>query len=421
VIEGSNGIDLQYDASGNRVTQTATTGDSVSYDYDPGNRLEQVSGINGVLATYQYNGAGQRVIKHTPAGDEYSLYNLQGQRISQFRSDGTLLHNTLYWNGQPLAHYRPAAETSYRFVSIHENRDPAYFTVDLEEQRIQLTRYDGSVLDEVIEDDLWNKVETGEGTIYHFAIGEGNTMSLKGWVHFRHSGQQGFAHLIDKTEGSPVEYRFNGGRVLGDFYYHLDHLGTPQLMTDEDQTVIWQASYAPFGEATLLTEIIDNDLRLPGQYFDSESGLHYNYFRDYDPGTGRYVQSDPIGLQGGINTYAYVLNNPFRYIDPLGLHHHPDHKNNCAFGDAWCSFTGRRDITEEQKKEQECVVSCVLIGQGVSEVRDKVVEKSLEGTWGLGAKIIWTQVKKLAGPISWVYSVYSCNTKCDDSNCEQES
>ncbi len=91
------------------------------------------------------------------------------------------------------------------------------------------------------------------------------------------------------------------------------------MMTDANQNIVWQASYTPFGLATVTNETVVNNIRFPGQYYDAESGLHYNYFRDYDPEIGRYIQSDPIGLRGGMNTYAYVGGNPTNYIDPYGL------------------------------------------------------------------------------------------------------
>ncbi len=103
------------------------------------------------------------------------------------------------------------------------------------------------------------------------------------------------------------------------FYVHNDHLGTPQAITDENQVIVWQAEYDPFGKATVTTETITNNIRFPGQYFDSETGLHYNYYRYYDSSTGRYITSDPIGLEGGLNTYAYAEGNPVNFIDPSGL------------------------------------------------------------------------------------------------------
>src|SRR5690606_40384435 len=88
-------------------------------------------------------------------------------------------------------------------------------------------------------------------------------------------------------------------------YVHPDHLGAPQKMTDVDRNIVWDASFLPFGEEDSLIGAAANDNRFPGQRLEAETGLHYNYFRDYDPTTGRYLQSDPIGLAGGINTYGY--------------------------------------------------------------------------------------------------------------------
>ena len=102
------------------------------------------------------------------------------------------------------------------------------------------------------------------------------------------------------------------------YYFHNDQLGTPQVVTDDSQQVVWKGEFDPFGRVTETVNVVEQNLRFPGQYYDQETGLHYNYFRTYDPGTGRYVESDPIGLAGGLNTFAYVHGNPLRYKDPTG-------------------------------------------------------------------------------------------------------
>ncbi|MBL1276437.1 MAG: RHS domain-containing protein [Ectothiorhodospiraceae bacterium] len=108
-------------------------------------------------------------------------------------------------------------------------------------------------------------------------------------------------------------------------YLHSDHLGTPRRGTDQNGVVVWSWDSDAFG-ATAANDDPDGDgvdtvvnLRFAGQYYDAETQLHYNYFRYYDPSTGRYITSDPIGLDGGLNTYGYVGGNPLRFIDALGL------------------------------------------------------------------------------------------------------
>ncbi len=114
------------------------------------------------------------------------------------------------------------------------------------------------------------------------------------------------------------------------YYVRTDHIrcpagyclqyprgGHPVLATDSIGAIAWQATYLPFGGVHTSSGDLMN-LRFPGQWFQSESGLHQNWMRDYDPTAGRYLQADPLGLIDGASVYGYAAQNPMRYTDPTG-------------------------------------------------------------------------------------------------------
>ncbi|MFV8859511.1 RHS repeat domain-containing protein, partial [Serratia fonticola] len=114
------------------------------------------------------------------------------------------------------------------------------------------------------------------------------------------------------------------------YWYQNDHLGTPHSLTDIQGNTVWRGQRSAYGQ---LTEEwtppderdehpqpkVNKPLRFQGQYEDTESGLYYNLNRYYDPGIGRYLTADPVKLDGGLNQYGYVDNNPVNWVDPLGL------------------------------------------------------------------------------------------------------
>ena len=119
------------------------------------------------------------------------------------------------------------------------------------------------------------------------------------------------------------EYVWNGwepvavieGGVIS--FVRTDHIGRPVFATNASGTKVWTATYSPFGGVHTSTGALPT-ARFPGQWFQSESGLHQNWMRDYDPTTGRYLQADPLGLIDGASVYGYVKGNPGRWIDPRG-------------------------------------------------------------------------------------------------------
>jgi RHS repeat-associated protein len=139
----------------------------------------------------------------------------------------------------------------------------------------------------------------------------------------------GSGGLIQETvwmDGIPVATLRPNVSGVTIFYVHSDHLNTPRRVSrSNDNVIVWRWDSDPFGTTSAI-EDPDGDtipfsynLRFAGQYFDSETGLHHNYFRDYDAVTGAYIESDPIGLAGSLNTYAYVTGNPVQFSDRFGL------------------------------------------------------------------------------------------------------
>jgi RHS repeat-associated protein len=189
-------------------------------------------------------------------------------------------------------------------------------------------------------------------------------------------------------------------------YIVPDNLGTPRAITDSSGTAIWRwdqvtgstttGGSAVFGQGSANTDPDGNGThltfnpRFPGQYFDAESGLHYNYFRDYEPGTGRYVQSDPIGLRGGPNTYAYARANPSRRFDSRGLWDEGgDDDDEGSDGPRTCILIGEETFSEEPGpifgypsfKQVRCTYFCGDLNSCPTEdyIRRHTVVKTVTG------------------------------------------
>ncbi|MCW8930253.1 MAG: RHS domain-containing protein [Gammaproteobacteria bacterium] len=179
---------------------------------------------------------------------------------------------------------------------------------------------DSTQTDFQIADADWSESIVGQDTRYDFSYNQdGDTLSghlLQGNNESKAEVEVQLGYASNASYTLPSQGNGLDNQIA---YYHNDHLGTPQKLTDKDQTVVWEGYYSPFGEVNTTVATVENNLRFAGQYYDGESGLHYNYFRYYAPQLGRYITSDPIGLEGGLNTYGYAYQNPLYWIDPFGL------------------------------------------------------------------------------------------------------
>ncbi|WP_260417989.1 RHS repeat domain-containing protein, partial [Pseudomonas cichorii] len=283
-----------YDANGNLAGIDDSRKGNRSFHYDPLDRLINVRGNT------------PESFAHDPAGNLLGQGDLPTASLANVKGNRLLMQGDRHYDydayGNQIRERRGAGQklvTEYRYDAQHRligvslpGGSTATYKYDAFGRRIAKT------VDGHTTEFLWQ----GERL-----VAESADNRYRSYIY-----EPGSFRPLAMLDGE-------GPRKATPFYYQLDHLGTPQELTDYSGEIMWSAKYRAYGNlAALDVAEIDNPLRFQGQYFDAETGLHYNRHRYYNPGTGRFLTPDPIKLAGGLNNYRYVP-NPTGWVDPLGL------------------------------------------------------------------------------------------------------
>ncbi|MBB5360410.1 RHS repeat-associated protein [Rhodanobacter sp. ANJX3] len=304
----SNGLTntLSYDTDG-RLTSISVPGkQSLGFTYDAADRITQITnGIDNTLTqNFGYDYVSRVTSVYSSVENESYQYDANGNR-----NTGTVNGVTQTYTYSPISNQLTGisggASTQYGYDA---NGNTTLVNGAASYQYDPYTRLDaaGGAADYVNpEGQRLRKAGGSTGTTY-FAPGTDGTL------------------LAEDDNGTWVDYVRLNGRLIGRIStgqvsaIHDDQVGRPEVVTDASQNVIWLAQNFPFTQKVTTANITLN-LGFPGQYYDTERQTWNNGYRDYVSNEGRYLESDPSGLAGGINTYVYVGSNPVSYKDALGL------------------------------------------------------------------------------------------------------
>ncbi|UJP06215.1 MAG: DUF6531 domain-containing protein [Nitrosomonas sp.] len=309
---GSDTRTITYDAA-NRITQTTDTNPvyNRSFDYDALDRLTGQSDNSGFkLWGYDANSNrtqaqfGGTAYPYTIATTSNRLMNVAGPVAKSYSFDaaGNPLSDgatTFTWNaaGKLATTVNTGKTHTYKTNALDQriskngpSSSKLLFFYDLDGQLIGEYRDNAST---AIPTDDW--------------LVRQETIWLEGIP---------VAVIKKPTATSPIQV----------YYIHTDHLNTPRAIVNANNTIVWRwenthafGANPPDEDPDGNNQTFEYHPRFPGQYFDKETSLHYNYFRHYEPETGRYISPDPIGLMGGVNVWGYVAGNPVSFTDPYGL------------------------------------------------------------------------------------------------------
>jgi RHS repeat-associated protein len=308
-----------YDNADNvsSITDGLYASNSQTFGYDVINRLTSAASGTGGYGTiaWMYDKGGN-LTRQTVGG-----------AVTNYTNDYASNH-LLYWtNGSGSAMVSTDANGNITSIPPAGGGSNATFTYNAAQRLsgVTGTSLSGSYVYDSLGD-RFSKTQGGSSTTYY-------THGMDG------------ALLEENDSGTVTDYVYLDGKPVGVFVpgssppttslmydLHDDPLGTPLYATDSSKSVVWSAgNYQPYGTTGTITASITQNLRLPGQYLDVEAGFYHNGARDYMPNLGRYLESDPIGIAGGMNVYLYGGANPLEFTDPEGLC--PDNLCQLANGD----------------------------------------------------------------------------------------
>ncbi len=293
---------LAYDTDG-RLTGISVPGvQNLAFNYDSVDRINKITnGIDSTLTqAFGYDPMSRLNSVISTADNESFQYDANGNRISQV-GNGTSTLSTVSATSNRLSNF-----------GVHAYGYDANGNTTLVNGE---SRY---------HYDAFNRMDSAAGTSY-YVNPEGQRLRKSGGAGTSYFAPDGSGGMLAESSGTGwVDYVWLNGRLIGRvagghrFAIHTDQVGRPEAVTDSSKAVVWRAQNFAFTQ-NVTTAAITLNLGFPGQYYDAETSAWNNGYRDYKEALGRYVESDPIGLNGGINTYAYVGNNPLSYTDPFGL------------------------------------------------------------------------------------------------------
>lgn len=329
----SQSLTKTYDLSGREVSNQIG-----SIDYDVNNNIVEISqsGLNILSSTKNYGySLSDRLVNFSDSTSSIDYgYDLNGNRTNQITTIGSTVNTTNY--GYSNTSNRILGTTfnstpTLTFTTDNNGSITAYggknFTFDADNRLVVFSQTNGNLL--TTANYLYNGFNQRirkEVSV----LDQSNNISTDNNTLFIYDKQSRLIAELDGLGSVIQEYIWLGNIPVaviknGNLYaIHTDHLNTPRQIDDINGNAVWSWDAFTFGSSQADEDpsslgVFSFNLRHPGQYYDEESGLFQNHHRDYDPSLGRYIESDPIGLAGGLNTYGYVDGNSLKYVDPEGL------------------------------------------------------------------------------------------------------